>query len=612
VSAFGSLRFRIVAAFVAAMTTMGAALAFLVVQYRGVDHSQALVNDHYHPLTVLVGQLASDHQRIETDIGRLLRQERRPTTGDSSPASLFSGRFRENLSEAQAAIAGVRDIATDPEEKAAVSKLLTHQQRIDTSFQQWHSRTRTFIGLYEEGESEPAAAQVEPLLKDGRALGEEIAQLGQLVEARILTLTEQARATRTAANRIAVGGAALALLLALGLMLAVLYALQPIGRLTAEVQRLAAGDYSGRVDARGVDEIALLAAEFNRMVSALKVRDRTLVERAEQLNKLSRYLGSVLDSLQDGLFVVEAGTVTLANPASVRLWKLSTEAPPPEEVRAWVEAPGLYEHRRQGAEFEVRAVPFGDNGVVVVTADVTEQRRALEQLARSERLALIGQMLAQITHEVRNPLNAMSLNAELLTEELGALDPEHRTEAWDLLGTVSQEIDRLTAVTGHYLQLARRPRARLASEDLVGLLNDVLRLISADLDRQGIVLVRDLRDPGPQLVDGNQLRQALLNVIRNAAEAGAQDLTLRLSVEDDQVLILLHDNGGGMSEEQIDRALDPFFSTKASGTGLGLAITRQILEDHGGSIRVTSDQSGTAITLVLPRRPAPALARADA
>jgi nitrogen fixation/metabolism regulation signal transduction histidine kinase len=606
VTPLGSLRFRIVAAFLAAMTFMLSALVFLIVQYQGVDRTQALVNDAYHPLNNRVDQLEVDRQRIETDIGRLLRGDRRPATGESSPASIYSERFRQTLSETRILLQTVRRMAAEPEEKAVVSKALTHVTRIDDVFKGWHGRAQSFVKLSEQGNAAGAQALAEPLLQDARTLREEIAQLTMLVEGRIGALTEQARRKRQSANQIAFGLTSVALLLSFGLILAVLYALAPIGRLTAEVQRLAAGDYSGRVDVRGGDEIAVLASEFNAMVRALQLRDRTLVERAEQLNRLSRYLGSVLDSLEDGLLVVESGVVTLANPAAKRLWGVDQDAEPPPVVREWIAAPGFHERHDRGLEHEVRVVPFGDNGVIVVTNDVTEQRRALDKLARSERLALIGQMLAQITHEVRNPLNAMSLNAELLTDELGALDPDKRTEAWDLLGTVSQEIDRLTDVTGHYLQLARRPPARLAPEDLTGLLQDVARLLTADLERQGVALRLACEDLPAQLVDGNQLRQALLNVVRNAAEAGARNLELRLSREQGEVRIALADDGPGMSDEEVDRAFDPFFSTKASGTGLGLAITRQILEDHDGRIRVDSAPGhGATVTLVLPWRPAP-------
>jgi len=201
----------------------------------------------------------------------------------------------------------------------------------------------------------------------------------------------------------------------------------------------------------------------------------------------------------------------------------------------------------------------------------------------------------------------LSLNAEMLSEELGRLDPNRRTEAWALLETVSGEIERLTAVTAHYLQLARRPVARLAPEQLGDIVHDVVRLVHAELEQAGVRLDVALDDVPAQLVDGNQLRQALLNVLRNAVEAHARRLRLALSLEGDEVHIALTDDGPGMTAEEIGRAFDPFFSTKASGTGLGLAITRQILEDHEGTVRVSSvPGEGTTFVLVLPVRPSEA------
>ena len=106
-------------------------------------------------------------------------------------------------------------------------------------------------------------------------------------------------------------------------------------------------------------------------------------------------------------------------------------------------------------------------------------------------------------------------------------------------------------------------------------------------------------------------RQAVLNIIRNAVEAGATSLKVSCARIKREVQIAIEDDGPGMSEEERSRAFDPFFSTKASGTGLGLAITRQILEDHDGSVRVVSTTAGTTITLVLPDRRAPTATAAD-
>ncbi|MEQ1504761.1 MAG: ATP-binding protein [Myxococcota bacterium] len=604
-----SVRVRIVAAFLAAVVTMLSAIVFLMVQYQGVARRQALITEGYLPLALMIDQIRGDQQRVDTDIGRLLRGDRRPRTGSQSAASLYGERLRENLLEAQVHARAALLQARDPQEVAVLNKTLLHLVRIEELIKSFQARALEFVERSEAGDKDGAEARVEPLQADGRSLAEEIDKLDALLDGRIHRLTDETDAARARANTIATALAAIALALSVVLLGAVLAALRPITQLTDHVQSLANGGRPGRLDVRGGDEVALLATEFDRMVEALEIRDRTLRERAEQLDRLSRYLGSVLDSLEDGLFVVEGGTVTLANPAAAQAWGVEPGQPPPERVRAWASAVGVHEHHDGQAEYDVRVMPFGTNGVIVAAADVTEQRRALDRLARSERLALVGQMLAQITHEVRNPLNAMSLNAEMLAEEIEQVDPDHHTDARDLLATVAGEIERLTQVTGHYLQLARRPKAKLAPERLGDLVADVVRLLHAELDQAGVAL-EVAEEPLPaQLVDGNQLRQALLNVVRNAVEAGARRLRLRLGQVGDEVHLALVDDGPGMTAAEIDRAFDPFWSTKTTGTGLGLAITRQILEDHDGTVRVTSDPGAeTVVTLVLPVRPADASA----
>ena len=465
-------------------------------------------------------------------------------------------------------------------------------------------RAQALSERIDAGDREGAAELETAFRSEAGQLEATLGRLSNFVRGRVTSLRGKSRQRRNQANTVAFTLMALALGLSVVMIATVSAATSSVGRLTTEVQRLAEGEHGGLVEVTGEDEVGILAGEFNRMVQTLAVRDATLFRRAEQLNRLSRYLAKVLDSLQDGLFVVEQGVVTIANPAAERQWQVEREAQPPEAVQPFLEAPGLSEHRIGPSHVEVRVMPFGEAGFIVLTTDVTEQRRALDQLARSERLAHMGQMLAQITHEVRNPLNAMSLNAEMLTDELDTLDPEHGSEAWALLDTVSTEIERLTSVTAHYLQLARRSPAQLSPTNLAEMLEDVLRLLDAELSQKGVVLSTDFAPVADQLVDGNQLRQAILNVVRNAVEAGGRQLALRLHTSGDQVQISLTDDGPGMDDEEIDRAFDPFFSTKASGTGLGLAITQQILEDHGGAIQAESEKGqGTTVTLCVPLRP---------
>jgi signal transduction histidine kinase/HAMP domain-containing protein len=584
------------------MLVMTVAMASLVVQYRGVSQAQELITDGYLPLAKSVARLTTGQARIDNDVRRLLVDEARPSTGRQSAAMIFADQLEQEVVVAREHGRKSYALATDPEEVAALNRVLVQLDRIANLFADYRVETTRIVALAED--SDPTQVDRSQLLRLSSQLGDEVQTLTQQVDGRIAHLTAATEAARRQATLVALGLTIVAIGVASVLLALVLYALQPIASLTDQVQRLAAGDYSGRVEVRGDDEISVLAEEFNTMVGALQARDATLVERAEELNTLSRYLASVVDSLQEGLLVLEDDQITLANPAARELWGVDQGGPVPDRLATLITGGErrVETEDPSGRLHEVRLTRFGRDGWVVSAADITDATLAKQRLARSERLALVGQMLAQITHEVRNPLNALSLNTEMLGDELAAFDPDRSTEGWEILALIASEIERLTAVTGHYLQLARRPPAKLEPVDLGALVQDVTRLLEPDLDAKGITLHLDLDPLEPVQADGNQLRQALLNVLRNAAEAGASHLELRLRRDGPDVAIGLRDDGPGMAD--VERATDPFYSTKASGTGLGLAITRQILEDHDGAVRVHSTPGqGTDIALVFPHRP---------
>jgi signal transduction histidine kinase/HAMP domain-containing protein len=606
-----SLRVRIVSLFVAALIALFGALAFLLWQQQRTARSLEVVTASYLPLSKVAARLDRDRQRVATDLERLMRDERRPGTGAESPAAIYTEAFARNLELGRRIAAGARRLAGSAEERAVLNKVDVHLGRIESLAREYEDLSARFIALAEGGRGEVPAALTDELRATGDALGTEIEQLVRLVDSRIAALAQSTEAAQVRGVAVTALLSLVALGLAVVLVGATAVALRPIGRLTEQVQRLARGQAIGRVEVRGSDELAVLGREFNDMAEALRQRDARLRERAEELRRVSRYLSSVVDSLQETLIVVDGAAVTLANPAATRTWEAQRGEPPPAPLAAL--GPGRHELQGPGRTLhEVRVAPFGDGGAVIVSSDITEQTATRERLSRSERLALVGQMLAQITHEVRNPLNALSLNAELMADELEGLDPQRNTEAWELLATISGEVDRLTAVTGHYLQLARRPPARLDPTHLGDLVDDVVRLVRPELEQAGVALRVEGGRPGPVEADGNQLRQALLNVVRNAVEAGARHLELRVRTGEDEVALELRDDGPGMTAEEAERAFDPFWSSKASGTGLGLAITKQILEDHGGGVRVqTRPGRGTTVTLTLPHRaahaqPAPA------
>ncbi len=601
-----SIRSRITAAFFVALLATGAAQAWLIAQQGPVADSLQLVTEGYLPLAKQVARLKQDQERVQRDLNRINNDKPRPVTGETSEAEIYTQELRDNLEVARVMATSMRGTArSDVAEKAVIAKTLAYLDSIERLFKQYEEQSRTYLQEAANGHvADAKEGQRRPLRATGKQLTTEFELLERTVDDRIASVTLATRQKQAAARGVAVTLSMLAAALGLAMLAASFVALRPIGRLTAEVARVAKGELGARVDLGGDDEVGTLALEFNAMAEAIELRDRRLTERQRELERVSRYLSSVVDSLDDGLVVVEGGVVTLTNPAGARVWAAEVGAPPPARLNDGL-SPGSHTLSSPGgAVHAVRAVPFGESGVVAVVSDVTAQVRAQEQLARSERLALVGQMLAQITHEVRNPLNALSLAGELLGDELGDLDPGHKTEAWPLLDRISGEVERLTKVTGHYLQLARRPAPQPTSVDLARALTEITRLVKPELDEASVTLDVALEDVPPQLVDGGQVRQAVLNVLRNAREAGAHHVRLTLARTEDGVEIAVADDGSGMTEDQVSQATDPFWSTKASGTGLGLAITRQILEDHGGRIVIgPSATGGTLVTLSLPWRP---------
>ena len=240
-----------------------------------------------------------------------------------------------------------------------------------------------------------------------------------------------------------------------------------------------------------------------------------------------------------------------------------------------------------------------------------------QRLIRSERLATVGRMAAQIAHEVRNPLASIGLNAELLGDEIGGDGEEGRR----LIGSIIGEIDRLTEITETYLRFARLPRPKLDVEDLGAVVASVVDLARGELTQDGVE-VRVVVQPNlPEVpADEGQVRQALINLVRNAREAmrddarpvGAKRLEISVRAEAGRVAVRVRDSGPGIAQPDLERIFDPFFSTKERGTGLGLALVQQIVVDHGGQIEVSSvPGEGTTFTLWFPLTAGPEGGRAD-
>jgi two-component system NtrC family sensor kinase len=256
----------------------------------------------------------------------------------------------------------------------------------------------------------------------------------------------------------------------------------------------------------------------------------------------------------------------------------------------------------------------GTNARLVATVDRLKTTQA--QLLQAEKLSAIGQLVAGVAHELNNPLTSVIGYAQLVENELRSASPEATVRPTAALARdlrrIAEESERAARIVRNLLAFARRQTAERAPQDIVDLVGRVLALRSYEFRLSGIELDAEYEPNLPRvLADAGQLQQALLNLVLNAEQAmrGRTPRRLRIGAryieEAAAVELSVGDTGHGISEDNIRRVFDPFFTTRdvGEGTGLGLSICYGILRDHGGQIRVESRVGvGTTFSFLLPAR----------
>jgi signal transduction histidine kinase len=236
---------------------------------------------------------------------------------------------------------------------------------------------------------------------------------------------------------------------------------------------------------------------------------------------------------------------------------------------------------------------------------IAAQRMAESRLIQAAKLAAVGEMAAGIAHELNNPLTTVTGFTELMIEEMPSESPI-RTD----LDLVLQEAQRARSVVRRLLDFARQSDIMRVRSDVNEIINDVIALVNHLLSTSGVQLITNLPNGLPWImVDGNQIKQVILNLIHNAIHAMPEGGELHVATSRhkrenrDWLTIILTDSGTGIAPENIDRIFEPFFTTrsKVGGTGLGLSVSYGIIADHGGFIEVESELGkGTTFTIWLP------------
>jgi PAS domain S-box-containing protein len=240
-------------------------------------------------------------------------------------------------------------------------------------------------------------------------------------------------------------------------------------------------------------------------------------------------------------------------------------------------------------------------GILTMLRDITEKKNVENVLLRTQKLATVGQMAAHLAHEVRNPLNSVILNMDLIRDELNEYEAAGRLnvkEAVRLLDAIQREITGLTEVTNEYLQFTKTYDDRDESASINSVISEIMHFYEREISARAIKATTRLENNIPLvLCNRHRIKQALLNVIKNSIDAMARGGRLEITTHSskDHVLVAVRDTGGGIDPKSESEICHPFFTTKPDGTGLGLAFTLQVVQHHHGKFHF-DNRPGEGVT----------------
>lgn len=372
-----------------------------------------------------------------------------------------------------------------------------------------------------------------------------------------------------------------------------------------------------------VEKLSQLYRRADDFARDLETRVQT---SSAELSRSQRLTESILIYMASGLLVTDLnGVVTMINPQGTLTLRCERrELIGKKLVELFPNAGDLLEvqERFQHRELQIRLrdgslIPLGFSssyltdsqgnreGVIVVFRDLSDIKRLQEELRRKDRLAAIGQVVAGVAHEIRNPLFGITSVAQILQREV-----EFAAAHQELMQAMLSETQRLNALVSDLLLFGRPARMERRMTQLHQLLDESCHLFGEELRQRSLHLEKAYHPLLPPIaVDGDRLKQVFLNLMKNAVEATPPGGTITIGTrilpvgvkEQEGVEIFFADTGCGISAEDQERIFDLFFTTKPRGSGLGLPICRRIVEDHGGELQVMSRLGeGAIFTVWLP------------
>jgi len=409
---------------------------------------------------------------------------------------------------------------------------------------------------------------------------------------------------------------------------------RPVGRLAGAVQRVGAGDFDISVkEEEGDDEITMLSRAFNRMTRQLKAQRDALIKTNEQTERQRRLFDSILSGVTTGVIGLDpAGKIDLINAAAIRLLGLQIDS---DTGGTLAEVVPEFNHLFKELTRETK--PISQAEVQVTRAGVAEillvrmarrlnESRDLEgfvitfdditDLVSAQRMAAWGDVARRIAHEIKNPLTPIQLSAERLKRKFRNVPGIDEAALAQYTDVIIRQTSDLRRIVDEFSKFARMPEPERRQNDLVKLVRDAVLLQESALPGGRISLDCEVPEIWAH-IDATMISQALINIIKNAAEAidmvdksKSPDFQgeIRVTViqRGDETEIRVADNGIGLPENRA-RLFEPYVTNRDKGTGLGLSIVKKIIEEHGGTMELLdaevfpgNDHAGALARIVLP------------
>ncbi|WP_305025913.1 ATP-binding protein [Paenibacillus lacisoli] len=406
------------------------------------------------------------------------------------------------------------------------------------------------------------------------------------------------------------------------------FIIRPVQSMLGKVSEVADGHFDTRLVVKSHDELGQLGNRINAMTENLGLYTRRLEQMYEENRSVKEYLESVINQTADAIHVWDQDRVIMrVNRAFEELygWKAREVVGRPSPIvpdylkgedterlqlmLEGIQVPPMESLRQKKdgtlVEVSISTSAVRDEageimGFISVSRDITSRNRMEELLRRSEKLTTVGQLAAGVAHEIRNPLTTLRGFLQF-QQETQKLNPQH-------IDLMLSELDRINLIVSEFLILAKPQAVRFQDKDLRFILGDVVSLLDSQAHLYDVQFDLKLGQQEAMVhCEENQLKQVFINVLKNSMEAmpkgGHIRMILSLHAKDQQAMaeLVIEDEGIGIPADMMAKLGEPFLTNKESGTGLGLMVSQRIIQSHGGTLEIESEEGkGTKVMIQLP------------